>query len=693
MSGVTLEGLQAQVAALETRCRAAETACAAAQALAESAEARFRYLADQAPMLIWIAGIDRTRHHFNRPWLEFRGRNLDQEFGSGWIQGILADDLPDYLKQYERAFDSREAFSLEYRLQRHDGEYRWMLDNGRPLYGPTGEFEGYIGSCIDITQHRRSEEQVLQLNSELTRQIDDFQTLVDTLPLPIAVAQNPQCDHVWINLSFAELLQLPAEANASMTGPSAQDFTFQFCRNGQPIPLDELPMRKAMATGLEIRDYEFDLVRKDGVKLNMFGHAIPLKDQKGEVRGCIAAWADITARKLAEESLRAADRRKDEFLAMLAHELRNPLAPLRSGLELLQLGGVAEDESLQILDMMHGQLMHVIRLVDDVLEVSRITRGRIELRTERLELHSALQPALETSQQILDELKHTLVRDLPSEPVYLKADPVRLTQIIANLLQNAAKYTDRGGRIELVVRKPPPIDPHSVLDAEKPNFVEIIVRDNGQGIDPAMLPHVFELFEQAGASDTTSRGGLGIGLMLTSKLVQLHGGSIRAESAGKGKGSTFTVLLPAAEPPESPAADSASRPNAGLARTIGGRSKRKILVVDDNRDAADTLGRLLSILQHEVRVEHDGYAAVAAVPQFQPDLVLLDLGMPGIDGIETARRILSSPAEKQPAIVALSGWGQEEDRRKTTEAGFAGHLLKPVDLGQLQNTIALLLPK
>jgi signal transduction histidine kinase len=493
---------------------------------------------------------------------------------------------------------------------------------------------------------------------------------------------------VWINVALAEMLQLPPNANASLTSPGAPDFTFKFCRNGEELSLEELPMRKAMALGRELRDIEFDLVRKDGVIINMFGHAIPLKDERGEVRGCIAAWADITARKLAEESLKSADRRKDQFLAMLAHELRNPLAPLRTGLELLQLGGIDPAESAEVLEMMHGQLMHIIRLVDDVLEVSRITRGRIELRTERLELRSVLQTALETTHALLTELNHTLTVELPPEPVYLEADPVRLTQIIANLLQNAAKYTERSGKLELIVCNPPPIDPHSVLDSEKPHFVEISVRDNGLGIAPEMLPHVFDLFEQAGASHSHARGGLGIGLMLTSKLVQLHGGSIRAESGGKGRGSLFTVLLPAASAPESPSADLLSVASPAPARPT---RQRRILVVDDNRDAADCLGKILALLHHEVRVAHDGLAALEEIPRFHPELVLMDLGMPGLDGIETARRILAESSASPPVLVALSGWGQDEDRRKTREAGFAAHLLKPVELNVLQATISELL--
>src|SRR4051812_43214987 len=232
MVELSLEQLQSRIAELEERCRAAEDAQLAAVALAESAEARFRYLADQAPVMIWMSGLDKARYHFNVPWLEFRGHSLDHELGNGWTQGIHSDDLPAFLDSYHRSFEARAPFSVEYRLLRHDGEYRWVQDAGRPTYSSAGEFEGYVGSCIDITSHRQNEEQVVQLNRELTRQIEDFQILVDTLPLGVTVAQDPNCEHVWINVACAELMQLPPDANASFTHPASSDFAFKFCRNG-----------------------------------------------------------------------------------------------------------------------------------------------------------------------------------------------------------------------------------------------------------------------------------------------------------------------------------------------------------------------------------------------------------------------------------------------------------------------------
>jgi signal transduction histidine kinase/ActR/RegA family two-component response regulator len=376
--------------------------------------------------------------------------------------------------------------------------------------------------------------------------------------------------------------------------------------------------------------------------------------------------AHLRAEVRAKQALQEADKRKDEFLAMLAHELRNPLAPVRNSLQILRL--TTQDPTVErVRAVMERQVGHLIRLVDDLMEVSRITRGKIELRRERMDLARAIRSAIETSQPVMDAQGHVLELELPDEPLPLDADPVRLAQVFSNLLNNAAKYSDEAGRILLRARR-------------EAGEVVVTVRDEGIGIAPEMLPHVFELFTQLDSTHRRSQGGLGIGLTLVRSLVRMHGGSVVARSQGIGAGSEFEVRLPLA----TGAAMAASTPDAlPMARV-----SMRVLVVDDNRDAADSLGVLLDHLGYEVEVAHDGATALRCVETFRPALVLLDIGMPEMDGFEVARRLRLQSRWQDLVLVALTGWGQEEDRQRTQAAGFDHHLVKPTDLDTLQRLLA-----
>jgi signal transduction histidine kinase/ActR/RegA family two-component response regulator len=371
------------------------------------------------------------------------------------------------------------------------------------------------------------------------------------------------------------------------------------------------------------------------------------------------------------EELHEAARRKDEFLAVLAHELRNPLAPIRNALEVLRLAGrtgLAETEDQALLEMMGRQLGHLARLVDDLLEVSRITRGKIQLRKERVALAVLVETALETSRPLLEAAGHHLTVSLPAQPVMLEADPVRLVQVLANLLNNAGKYTDPGERIALAAER-------------SGDEVVVRVRDSGIGIPEEMLPRVFDMFTQVDRLSGRAQGGLGIGLTVARSLVHLHDGTIEAHSGGPGQGSEFTVRLPvASEPPPKPPGERPPGEDA-QSRALSGR---RVLIVDDNRDAAESLGLLLSCLGSKVRVVYDGPTALEATSSFRPAVVLLDIGMPGMDGYEVARRVRQQAALKGVTLIALTGWGQEEDRRRCRQAGFDHHLVKPVDVDALQ---------
>jgi PAS domain S-box-containing protein len=402
--------------------------------------------------------------------------------------------------------------------------------------------------------------------------------------------------------------------------------------------------------------------------------ATPLRGPDGSVREWVGTCTDVHERHKSEEALKEAARRKDEFLATLAHELRNPLAPIRNSLHILRLAGSDSGAAERVHEMMERQVNHMVRLVDDLMEVSRINRGKIELRKEQTELAAVVRSAVETSRPLIEAARHQLALSLPAEPLPLEADPVRLAQVLANLLNNAAKYTEERGQIWLTAR-------------QEGSNVLVSVRDTGMGIPADMLPKVFDLFTQEDRTYDRAQGGLGIGLTLVRTLVDLHGGSVEAKSDGPGKGSEFVVRLPLAVGrlglPD-------RCPRAGVPATV---APRRILVVDDSRDAADSLGLLLKFLGAEVHTAHDGPAALEALETHRPSVVLLDIGLPGMDGFEVARQARQRPEGRDVTLIALTGWGQEEDRRQSREVGIDHHLVKPVDLGALQALLASLPPQ
>jgi signal transduction histidine kinase/CheY-like chemotaxis protein len=382
--------------------------------------------------------------------------------------------------------------------------------------------------------------------------------------------------------------------------------------------------------------------------------------------------ADFIERCRTDEALRESDRRKDEFLATLAHELRNPLAPVRNAIQILHLKGPATPELEWACDVIDRQMQQMTRLIDDLMDVSRITRGRLELRRDRVELARVLQGAVETSRPLIDGSGHELTVALPADPVYLNGDITRLAQVFSNLLNNAARYSQRGSRISLTVER-------------QGSEVVVSVRDTGIGIPKEMLPRIFDLFTQVDRSLECTQGGLGVGLTLVKRLVEMHGGSVAAHSDGAGTGSAFVVRLPI--PVVEPALESqpafGDKPRAAPAR-------RRVLIVDDNNDAATSLAMMLSILGYETRTAGDGMAGLEAAAEFRPVVALLDIGLPKINGYDVARRIRQQPWGTDMALVAVTGWGQAEDKQRAIEAGFDHHLVKPVDPTPLTQLLASL---
>jgi PAS domain S-box-containing protein len=433
---------------------------------------------------------------------------------------------------------------------------------------------------------------------------------------------------------------------------------------------DREPMRQAMQTSIDGRtpfDVEYRIIDPttgDTRWLRALGGATYAAD--GSPIRFDGVSVDITAQKHVEDELRQQDRRKDEFLATLAHELRNPLAPIRTGLQLLRVD-VRPEMRARTEGMMERQLDHLVHMVDDLLDISRVTLGKVTLRKERVDLRAVLDSALETSRPVVEAGGHELAVRLPKAALPLDVDPTRIAQVFANLVNNAAKYTPPGGRIVVAVEA-------------KQRRVELRVTDNGDGIPPDMVPRVFDMFTQVGRSIDRSHGGLGIGLTLVRRLLDMHGGSVSAESPGVGQGSTFTVTLPLAAANETDV-----RSVAPLARGPGGL---RVMIVDDNIDAAETLGIVLEISGNQTRVAHTGPDALDAIASFRPHVVLLDIGLPGLNGYEVARRLRANSDLPQPMLIALTGWGSEDDRRQARDAGFDRHLVKPVDSATLAATLA-----
>ena len=385
--------------------------------------------------------------------------------------------------------------------------------------------------------------------------------------------------------------------------------------------------------------------------------------------------SEVAERARVETALKAADKHKDEFLAVLAHELRNPLAPIRNAVEIMRRSALTDPQLSWSRDVIERQVKHLTRLVDDLLDVSRITRGNINLSREPIPIATIVARAIETIQPLITEQRHELVVEMSEDVLEVEGDLTRLTQVLGNLLNNAAKYTDPGGRITLSTRR-------QEMD------VEIRVRDNGIGIPPELLPRLFQLFTQVDAAAHRAQGGLGIGLALVRQLVQMHGGSVTAYSDGPSQGSEFLIRLPLRmrQTREIMASGDMSHPSLGN----GTKAGHRILLADDNRDALDSLATLLQCDGHEVHTAADGAEALAVAAEYRPNVVLLDIGMPKLDGYEVARRIRAEPWGQATVLIALTGWGQDEDRRRSREVGFNSHLVKPLDPDALSKLLSRL---
>jgi two-component system, chemotaxis family, CheB/CheR fusion protein len=639
-------------------------------------EARYRSLTQAVTSVIWTTSADGRFVSVQQPWSEYTGQTWEEHRDWGWLNALHPDDRAQIRALWEAALVARTVYQSAGRVW-HAGAatYRHFEARGVPVRNADGSVREWVGQCLDVEDRVHADEARARL-AALVESSED--AIVSTDLDGIITSWNAGAERLF-GYTPQEAVEHPVTLLIPQERYDEETFILERIRRSEAVE-------------------SFDTVRrrKDGALLDVSVTVSPIRDSHGRVVGASKIARDITERTHADQVMREADRHKNEFLAMLAHELRNPLAPILVSIEIMRRARrteVSDQERLDLsprvdhaLDVLQRQVAQMVRLVEDLLDAGRISRGKIDLRRERVELSSIVQHAVDAARPLTERRRQQLTVLLPTVPVYLSADPTRLAQIVGNLLNNACKFTDRGGHIWLTVERSEesgPGDGEGTPNRLAPEIV-IRVRDSGIGIAADRLEGIFDMFTQIDVSLERSVAGLGIGLTLVKTLAEMHGGTVEATSPGVGYGSEFIVRLPIVIDAPLPA------PTTTIDATV---APLRILIVDDNRDSADMLAMLLKFNGHETHTAHDGLAAVEATNRLDPDVVVLDIGLPGLNGYDAARRIREQNGGKgRPLLVALTGWGQDEDRRRSEEAGFDAHLVKPVDERVLRKLLAELGP-
>ena len=649
-----LARIQTQVTQGRERLQAAQDA--------RQREAAVRNLIDASPATLWTTDNDGQCTYLSQRWYDYTGRTAEQDLGMGWLENVHPDDVARSGEIFLAANARREAFSLDYRLRRHDGVYRWFIDAGMPRVDAAGAPDGYVGTVIDV--HERK---LLQERFERVSRAGDIGVWYADAPFERFQLNAEMAQHFGLGGAGEVALEtLLAAVDPAQRTELAQGIEHAI-RDGAALDLEVCCLRTGAINGGAGRrwlraigwrgvDERGQPARFDGVILDIDRH----KQAEGELQHL--------ARELLEKN-----RLQSEFLFTLAHELRNPLAPIRSGLELMRVGSAAAN----VQGIMQRQVDHMVHLVDDLLDMARLAEGKVTLQLQTVLLADVVREAVEMCAPQIEAGRHALSLRLPPDAIALRADRHRLAQILSNLINNAAKYTPPGGAIEVAAQ----------VEAGAPPAVAISVTDDGIGIAPDLLESVFDMYSQVKDAAGMAQGGLGVGLNLVRRLVQLHGGSVVATSMGAGCGSRFTVRLPlpaagAATPAGSAAPANDAAPLPALDAAL------RILVVDDNVDAADTLHALLDMNGHAVTVAHDGAAALRAAARTLPQVVFLDIGLPDMSGYEAAAEMRLIDGMAHATLVALTGWGAEQDRQRSRRAGFDHHLTKPANFDTVERLIA-----
>jgi signal transduction histidine kinase/ActR/RegA family two-component response regulator len=582
-------------------------------------------------------------------------RALGRRFHDIWSE--IWDDIGPLI---DRALQGEATYvdRLLLVMNRHGyDEPTWFTFSYSPVRDEHGIIQGMHCACVEVTDQVLAEK---YRNEENER----FRTLFAQAPGIIAVLRGPEHVFELTNQSYLQLIGhrhivgKPArEALPEVAGQGFFELLDRVYTSGEPFVGHALPLRVQLEPGGPLVERFVDFVYQ------------PIRDAGGAVSGIFVEGSDVTTRKQVEDELRAANRQKDQFLAMLAHELRNPLAPIMTAAQLLKVGTLDPKSVANASEIISRQAAHMTDLVNDLLDVSRVTRGLVTLEKEELDLNVIVSAAVEQVRPLIDARRHSLTLQMSGRSAHVIGDRTRLVQVISNILNNAAKYTSPGGRITLSV----------TVDEER---VHVAVRDNGVGIAPDILPYIFDLFTQAERTPDRSQGGLGIGLALVKSLAALHGGTVHASSDGLGQGSEFRICLPRLAEPAGSSGDDIS--GAG----VQGPGALRVMVVDDNVDAAQMLAALLEVQGHAVSVEYDARGALERARRERPDVLLLDIGLPDMDGYELARCLRAQPESAHATLVALTGYGQSQDRKEAEEAGFDHYLVKPADMDQVNAVLA-----
>ena len=571
-----------------------------------------------------------------------------------WWQWVHPDDRERVEAAWRRALQDHTDFRAEYRLRLRDDSMHWVYGAGRFVYGPDGEPVRALGAFYETTDLKRADEAERRLSLH-----------AENSPLAIIEWDFDYCVTRW----SADAERIFGWTAEEVLGKRVDAFPILY--EGDAAKVDQV--MRSMNDGTATRTVSLNRNRrKDGRVIHCVWYNSALRDDEGKLHSVYSQVLDRTREVEALEALREADQRKDEFLAMLAHELRNPLAPIRNAVHVLRSLDAESGAATRARDMIDRQVTHMARLVDDLLEVSRITRGRIALRTERLSLADVVRDAVETTRPMVEQHEHTLSVTLGDESIVLDGDRARLVQVVSNVLANAAKFTPSGGHISVVTAR---------VGFDR---AAVSVRDTGIGVPEELRDRVFDLFAQEDAGLSRSQGGLGIGLTLVKRLVEMHGGEVTLASEGRNRGTLVEIVLPVAPPvqPDRSRETAARTPIAAQGRAL------RILVVEDNPDTRESFELLLALDGHDVRATASGVKTLRLLDDFRPDAAFIDLGLPDMDGYELARRLRADPRTSSALLVAVSGYGRDEDKAACARAGFDGHLTKPVELGVFRDVLA-----
>ncbi|MBK1649436.1 hybrid sensor histidine kinase/response regulator [Rhabdochromatium marinum] len=636
-----------------------------------------RRITDALPVLISYVDRDCCYRFNNARYRDWFGLDPEAVQGKHIVDVVGETSFAAIKPLIEQALSGHQAHFEGWLPYTHGG-LRCVSADYIPDTDQHGETHGCFALVTDITARRATDERLEMLRQDNQRRLDEIQALFDAAPIGIFFARDQACENMTMNQAGARLLRMPLERNPSKSGPEAQQLPFRVFQGPHELAPHELPMQQAAASGHTVNNTELTLAFADGSTTHLLTYAAPLFDEQGQARGSIGTFVDVSEHKRLEARLRqqtqdleTMNRRKDQFLAMLGHELRNPLTPIRSAVYLLRMPDHSAEQTAWAADMIERQVGHLQRMVDDLLDVARVRRGTLSLTCEQRPLQPLLLESIAALRPAMEEKSQELALNLPQTPVIVFGDGIRLTQVFSNLLHNACRYTPEDGRIMVSLQT-------------TGNQARIDVEDNGKGISPDLLPHVFDIFDSAISHRDRTHAGLGLGLTLVKQIVTLHGGQVTVKSDGSDHGCRFTVWLPLIERATTSHDRDAIKGIAGLHGQSERHDQLKILVVDDNLDILESIAGLLRGLGHQVRVLDAGARVIRTVREHPVDVILLDIGLPDVDGYQVARVLAKEPGRSQLSVIAITGYADSAPTDLDAATLFDARLLKPFTLAQLE---------